>query len=239
MAHNPDAFIREVDEDLRHERLLALWRRYGLIVIVAVVLIVVMTAAKVGWDAYQRQTRQADAKRFAEAVALAQQDNTAGALEAFGNLAENAGTGYAALARFRAAGLALEEGDQSAAIEAWTALEQDGAVETRYRQLATLLKTLATFDSAAPDDVLAAMAPLAASGGVWRHSAQELQALAYLQLGDEASARDLLDGLVTDALTPQALRDRARDLLAALGPDPAADQPDSQPDDEIGEGTAG
>ena len=68
MATDPEAFIREVDEDLRHDRLTAFWRRYGTLVIAAAVAVVVATAGWSGWRYLDERRQQRDALAFARAL---------------------------------------------------------------------------------------------------------------------------------------------------------------------------
>ena len=56
----------------------------------------------------------------------------------------------------------------------------------------------------------------AASGNPWRPSAIELTAIARLQSGDKSGALDLFKSLADDPATPQGLRARAAEMVAAL-----------------------
>jgi hypothetical protein len=70
---------------------------------------------------------------------------------------------------------------------------------------------------------LAELESLASSDGPWRHSALELRALAQMQSGETVAARQTLDDLLADPLTPPNLARRAAELLAFLGGPPASD----------------
>lgn len=220
MAYNPDAFAREVDEELREDRLKAIWRRYGLFIVAGAVVLVLGTATAVGWDAFRENRRMADARAFDEAVrASGEAATTAAALTA---VATDASTGYRAVARLTAAQLHAAGGDMAAARDALATLAADAEVPDLYRDLARLLDIAAGLDQAAPDAVIADLQPLAAAGEPWRHSARELIAAAQLRAGDTPAALSLLEALVEDAETPPALRARARELAAALGSDAVA-----------------
>ena len=53
-----DSFIREVNEEIRQDQAKALWDRYGPAVIVLAVLVVLGTAAFVGYDYWDEHPRQ-------------------------------------------------------------------------------------------------------------------------------------------------------------------------------------
>lgn len=56
-----DTLIREVDEDLRRDRLARLWKKYGSLLVGGVILLVLVVAGTEGWRSYQRSTH-ADAR---------------------------------------------------------------------------------------------------------------------------------------------------------------------------------
>ena len=61
---NPDEFIREVDEAVRQEQWLKLWKRYYLVA--AVLVVALGSAAGVGWRTWQKE-RLDEARRYASA----------------------------------------------------------------------------------------------------------------------------------------------------------------------------
>ena len=97
-----EQFIREIDEDLRREKALKLWKRFGPFVIGAAVLVVVAVAADVGWTAWQESRRNAQAESFAAADALSaagRHEQAAGAFEALASEADAASNSACAAAR--------------------------------------------------------------------------------------------------------------------------------------------
>ncbi|MBV9523455.1 MAG: tetratricopeptide repeat protein [Alphaproteobacteria bacterium] len=208
--------FREIDEELRRDNVQKLWERYGGHVVALAVLIVLATAAVVGWREYQTRQRHAESVRYAAALELAQKNEPAKAADAFGVLAREVGGGAALLARFEEAALRAKSGDEAAAIASWKAIARDGAVDESYRDLATLLAALHEMKSGDPKAVLAELAPLTRDGNPWRPSALEATALAHLQAGDRKAALDGYKALADDLTAPQALRQRAAEMAAAL-----------------------
>jgi hypothetical protein len=218
VARENEAFAREVDEELRVDRLTAWWRRWRWALIGAAVALVLGTAASVGWDAWRERVRTGDARAFDQA--LRQHDAAAPTADALAAMAADAATGYAAVARLTAAQLYVSAEQPDRARDVLAAVAADSSVPARYRDLARLLDVAVSFAEMNPDAVVAELEPLAGAGAPWRHSARELIAAAQLEAGDRAAARATLDELVGDAETPQAMRGRARELLAALGGPP-------------------
>lgn len=208
--------FREIDEELRRDNLGKLWARYSAYIIGLAVLVVIATAAVVGWREYQARAQRAESVRYAAALDLARKNQIAQAADAFSLLAREAGAGQATLARLQEAQLRAKGGDEQAAIGAYKALAQDASGDPVYRDLATLLAALHELNSADPKAVIAEVEPLTAPGNAWRPSALEVTALANLRAGDRAKARDIYKSLADDLAAPQGLRARAAEMTAAL-----------------------
>ena len=98
MADRSDAFLREVDEDLKRDQILKIWERYG----IAIIAVAGVSLAGVGgykyWQQHRISVTQAAGQQFDTAVRLAGDGKTAEALKAFGAMAASAPDGYRALA---------------------------------------------------------------------------------------------------------------------------------------------
>ena len=216
--HLPD-LIDEVNEEIRAERAKKLAQRYGGIAAGVLLLAIAGVGGWEGWRWYEgRQAAQAG-QTFLEASreAAAEGADLGVFAERFGTIAQGAPTGYRTLARLRAAALLAEIGQLDAALAAWDTLSRDQEADTLYRDLATVMWGLHALDTGDGAQIEARMAPLTAAGAPWRASAREVQALAALKQGNAEQARRALQAVMTDAATPQALRDRAGRLLQGLG----------------------
>lgn len=209
--------FKEVDEDLRRERYLKLWRKYGKYVIAGAVAVVVATASYVAWQEYRKSQMLEQSTRFAQALDLAQEGRTAEAAAAFANLAADASADFTALARLQEAALKAKSGDVAVAVQIYGRLANDNGVDRAFRDLAVILGALHTVDSADPAALVERLAPLTAENSPWRHSALELTALAVERLGDRTRAGEIFARLAGDPDAPLALRMRAAEMLAAFG----------------------
>ena len=212
-----DEFIREVDEAVRQDRWLKLWKQYGTYVIAAALAVVVGSTAGVGWRAWQDSQRQAEAERYMAAIELLRQERPAEAAEVLDALARDSSSGYAVLARLQAAQALGEAGDRAGKLDMLGQLTADAEAATLYRDLGQLLAAQEAFAAAGQDDLSRQLAKLAADGSPWRYSALELSALAQLRAGETEAARATLTLLAEDPRTPPNLGRRAAELLNALG----------------------
>jgi hypothetical protein len=214
---NSDEFIREVDEAVRQDRWLRLWKQYGTYIVGGAIAIVIGTGAGVAWHNYQASQLLEDARRYAAAEELLRQDRPAEAAAAFLELAEEADGGYGVVARLRAAEAQIEAGEDDAAAASLDRLSESGDAAPVFRQLGDLLALQQAFEGTDGSALSGRLADLTEPNAPWRYSALELQALAQLRAGETEAARRTLETLLADPLTPANLSRRAAELMASLG----------------------
>ena len=211
--------FREIDEELKQEDYLRLWKKYGNYIMGAVLAAMIAVGGFYAWRQHQDQKRIETSNRYAEAQALAAAGKREDAAALFANIAEEAGGGYRVLSELQRAALRATAGDTAGAIAIYDALAADTGLDRPTRDLATVLSVLhaiglKTADAKALD---ARLAPLDVADGSWRHSARELRAMLAQQSGDPARAKQLYTQLADDVDAPDGIRARATEMLATLG----------------------
>lgn len=206
-----DSFIEEVSEEVRRDRLFRLFRRYGWIAL-AVVILAVGGAA---WNEYRKASERRAAQALGDALLAADGAAALDGITAEGPAAQ------AVIDLTRAEALATA-GDKAGAAELLRRVGARAELPAVYRDLAALKALILEGPDMATDARLAAIEPLAQPGAPFRLLALEQRALAQIAgaMPDEAVAtlRTLLE--LPDA-TP-GLRQRATQMIVALGEDPAA-----------------
>ncbi len=218
-----DSFIREVDEELRSERMRDFWSRYGKIVIGVAVAIVVITASYRGYKFYMKYQAESAGDAFMAAVQLSQQKKQGEAIDALDQLAKTGPKAYAALARLRLASELAGKGDVERAIAAYDAIAASGGLDQTYQDIANLRAGMLLVDTGTQDDVKKRVEKLAAPGAPFRHSAREALGLAAWKAGDLKDAATSFNLVVEDQQAPSPLRGRANmmlDLIASKGGPP-------------------
>ena len=205
----------EVDEELRKDNFLALWKRYGKYVTALVVALVVGTGAYVAYQRYTESHRLQRAQEFmAAAEQIGQGDNSA-AIGAFATVAQST-DGYGILARFRMANLKNRAGDDAGAVAIYDAIAGDSGIPATFRDLAIILAATHTLDKADPAALTAKLQPLTADSSPWRFTALELTGLLAQRANDNAKAKTIFAKLADDRDAPQGVRARAAEILASL-----------------------
>lgn len=229
MASTPpteEAFLREVDEELRREQIQSLWTRYGRFALIAIGLLLAGFAAFLFWRAESDRKAEAHSEQMSAAIADIQAGRKTEAGRKIDALIADGGVGYTASARFVKAALATEKGDVKSAASIYAAVAADEAVPGPFRDLALIRQTLVEYDSLKPQQVITRMQPLAVEGGAYFGTAGELTAVALIQTNRSAEAGRLLAAVARDKNSPATLRARAGRLATSLGADAGASSAD-------------
>ncbi len=218
-----DAFIREVDEEYRREKLGTLWARYGRWLLLGIGALLIAVAGLLYWRGLQEAQADARAQRFTEALGQLRGGPTAAAkAQATLTTLEHAPEpGYRALALLQRAGAAATGGDLKLAATLYNQIAANDEIAKPFRDLALIKATQIEFDHLPPVTVIARLKPMALPGNPWFGSAGELTALAHLKAGESTLAKPLFDALAKDESVPVSIRGRAQQLSAAM-PGPVA-----------------
>jgi len=203
--------FREVEEDVRRERMQKLWKAYGNY---AIVLLALLFAGIGGWQFWQRH-EIAERQKISDAFIAAQRiTNPGAAAGAFVDLARTAPKGYSLVARLSQANAMLASGQGPGAIDLYKqiAKEDNGIIGA----VARLRAAWALADTNKRTDLTELLAPLDQPGGAWRQSAREVLAYADYRAMNSKAALAKYSELALDPESPEALRARAKAMLQYL-----------------------
>jgi|TARA_R100000501_G_scaffold13654_2_gene24877 hypothetical protein len=234
-----DAFLREVDDAYRQDRMSSFWQRYGRWLLIAIGAVLIALAGVLWWQQEQAAERGRNAEAFDQAI----RGLDLGDPEARSEIERFAASdinGYSSLARLVEAGLLAEDGEIEGAVENYRAVAADVSVEQPLRDLATVQAARLSFDTVEPETLMADLAPLATEDSAWFGVAGELLAAAHLKAGDTAKARDLYVAMAASETIPPSLRGRMSQLAAMLGGSDggATLESEAAPDEPIADGDA-
>jgi len=208
-----DSFIQEVSEEVRRDRMYAVWRRYGPWLIAAIVLVVLLAAGR-GWWEGQVDTRKAELGGALLAADTIEDPVEASA--AFLAVAEEGDYAYPVVARLRAAAALMQSGQLDEAEAQYEMIKALPDADPRYIDLAELRIIMMRSETMDPGEMLDRLGPLTVDSSVWRLPALEYEAAAHLKSGDPdaalASLRSILDIPELGAST----QGRIIELIAAI-----------------------
>jgi len=226
MVDKNDSLYREVEEEIRRERMAKLWDKYGVYVVALGALLLA------GIGGYQLwQGRQATLANEGGALYnVATRDLAAGkseeALKMYQTLAEGGHRGYATLALLQEAGADIKAGKPDDAEAKFDKIAKDSTADPLLKNFAALQAASLRLGKADLPEMRNRLNDLAADGNPWRFSARELLGLAAYKAGDIVAATKEFDRILSDTGAPEGVAARVRVLMGTIMAQTLAKVPD-------------
>lgn len=220
-----EAFVREVDENLRRDQMADMAKSYGKWIVAAVILFLGAVGGYLYWQNHSQKQAAAESEAISAALDKVAAGNSKTAQADLVPLSDSSNDVTRASALLGRAALALRKNDRNSAITLYKQVEGDSGLPQPYRDLALVRRTMTEYDSLKPDEIVARLAPLAEQGKPFFGSAGEMTGMAMLAKGDKAGAGQLFARIAADKQVPQSIRSRAVQLAGSLGVDATASMP--------------
>lgn len=178
-----DSFIREVNEELRQEKALALWRRYGLVLTGIAVAIILVTAAVQGYAAWADRKASRIGDAFLATFELADKAGYDKALVKLAEIEKSGFGAYPALAQMRKASLLADHGDRAAAVAALDAVAANASTPELLKNVASVRAAYILVDTGSFADVEQRVKRLATDIDPMRLAARDALGLAAWKAG--------------------------------------------------------
>jgi hypothetical protein len=209
-----DSFIDEVNEEVRRDRMFNLFRRYGWIAVVAVLLLVGGAA----WNEWRASQEQAQSEAMGDAIVAALNLETASARAAA--LQEIETSQASAIVQLLSAAELASDDRGGEAVAQLTAVHSNEALPLIYRQIAEF-KSLVIADAGQSVETRRnGFEGLISSGSALRVLSEEQLALLDIAANDEGGALVRLQRLLEDSEITPGVRRRVTQLITALGAKP-------------------
>jgi hypothetical protein len=223
-----EAFLREVDEELRRDQMVDLWQRWGRWLIGAIVLGLAALAGVLFWQHHQQSEAGKQGEQLQTAFDALAAENDAAATPTLAKLATSSSPGYRAIALFTQADVASKANDTKGAIAKLSAVRNDSKLAQPFRDAATIQQTSLEYDTLKPAVVVDRLKDLAKPGNPWFGSAGEMVAVAYIRMNKQADAGRLYGQMAQDQGVPDSIRQRAVQMAGVLGVDAVAQNEDKK-----------
>lgn len=216
MVDKNDSLFREVEEELRRERMAKLWDAYGFYVVGLVAVLIAGIGGYQLWQGRQASLAAEGGALYDQANQLATDGKSEEALKAFETLADGGHRGYATLAVLQAAGADLKAGKQDEALAQFEKISKDSTSDPLLKSFATLQAASIRLGKADLSEMQNRLNDLAADGNPWRYNARELLGMAAYKAGDIVAATKEFDRILSDPLAPQGVAARVRVLMGSI-----------------------
>lgn len=212
-----DAFIREVDEDLKNESMKKLWDKYGLFVLLIVIVSLTVAASYESIKSWYIKRAENRTEGYAVALSMQNQGLFDDSLEALDSIINQKMGTYAELAEMQKANILLEQNKEK---EALALLEKIANDKSRSLQLRdTALIKLASYrqDGATFEEMSELLSSITKSkDNAWYAVAEDMLATILLRDGNIEQAKEIYNALLENQDTPDDLKNRIKDILSVL-----------------------
>jgi len=210
--------FREVEEEVRKERLDKLWKQYGDYIVAGACFLVIGAAGFQIWKTYDQKQRLKASDQYTVAQSLMDGGQPVQAADAFGHLADTAPSGYKELARLQHADALMASGERGDALGIYKQIASGD--DEILAAIAKLHAAWGIVDTQPRADVVAMLGNLDDEKSPWRPLAQEILAYADYRAGNTKAALAEYTALAAGAKPTSNLKVRAKymaDFLKAGG----------------------
>ena len=226
-----DTFLKEVDENLRRDRMQDFFKSYGKWIAAAVVLFLGAVGGWIYWEEHRDQRSAEQSEQLHAVLTDIASGKRQTVPQRIAELEKSHSDVVRASATLTDAAFALEQNNRAAAIAKYRAMVSDESLAQPFRDVATIRLTALEFDGIKPEEVIARLEPLAKAGTPWFGSAGEMTALALMKQNKNAEAGRLFAAIAADNQVPSSIRSRAVQVAGTLGVDASASLPGQQQQD--------
>ena len=216
MAQQDDSFLRDVENEIRRERMEKVWKQYGTFILIGATAIVIGVLGYQFWSAQKQAAAEDSGARYEAALELVKEKKDGSALTEFQKLTTDGAGGYRALADLQAAGLLVKEGKKAEALAAYDGLAGNNRADSLLRAFARLQAAGLRLGEADFTEMENRLTPLMGDKEPWRFNARELLGVAAYRAGRASEARTVLAPLLVDPATPEGVQERAQIVLAQI-----------------------
>jgi hypothetical protein len=216
MVDKSDTLLREVEDELRQDRLRKLWDEYGTYVVGGVVAFIIGLFIYQQVEAGRIAAEQAAGARFEAARRLLADKKDGEAQSALVDISKSGSVGYAALARLQQAGALVKADKTTEAVAAYDAVAGDGATDAVLRDFARLQAAALRLGAADWTEMQNRLSTLTDERNAFRANAREYLGLAARTAAKTDEARKLFLQVLGDSKASAALKERVNGYMSSL-----------------------
>jgi hypothetical protein len=210
-----DTLLREVDEELRRDRMRKLWRQFAPYIFGAAAAVILLVAGYEGWRWYTGSNAERSSDQFYAATALADGTDLAAAQKALDDVIAQGSGAYPALAQFREASLLAQQGKIDEAVAAYDALSTNQS-NPQLRELALVMGANLLIDKGDVSAVEQRVGGSIMPDSPMRNAAREVLGLAQYKAGDLDKAMASFQAIIADPLASRDAQSRVQLFIQQL-----------------------
>lgn len=208
--------IDEVAEEVQHEKLLNLWKKYSVFIYIFLSLVIIATAVYAFWKEHVHKEVNRIATLYTQALELEKQDKIEEAAAIFNEIIHAKVGGFSGLAELSLSDM-MATRDKEKAREELIHLATSSNSPSSLKNVALIKSLLLEIDEASPEVLKEKLGKLIADGSnPWAPLAIELKAALEYREGNLAKAYALYDTLIKNPNISSGIRIRSLKMMMIL-----------------------
>ncbi len=206
--------LDEVREELKDERALNFIKQHGKFILTLMVACIIGASLKIWWNDYQENKAHKAGGDFITAILKMRAYKPDEAVKKFESLFSNDSTNYAAFAGLNVASYSDFKKDYAKSSVIYNSVSENNDFDKSVRDLARFLAIKSKISSNGDKQELASeLEKYISENGIYKYSSLEILGSIYLDLGNKAKAKEIFNTALTDAQTPDSIRNRISTLI--------------------------
>ena len=211
-----DILFQEINEELKNEKMLKFWKKYGVIAMVIVIVALTCAVSYESLVAWHNKKAQAWANTYSQAYNLQIQGDYDGSLAIFKDMAEKNDGIYRDLAKMQTVNILLAQNKIDDACKALQDYINDEDANQSLREMAIIKLVSYKLENAPAEEINALLEPVLAANGKFVNTAKEMKAMLAIREGNTAQAQEIYAEILNSQNLPETLKIRTQNMLAAL-----------------------
>lgn len=209
-----DAFIQEIDEDVKNDNLKQLWEKYGVFIVLFVVLAVSATVSFEKFKSWRAAQNQAATETYMSAVQL--KENPEETLAALQQINQSSQGIFSDFAKLQIANVLFNQNKNDEAKATLQSLIDDQQVNAEVKNIALIKLATYMVDELPKAEFEAMLKPILDANNSWTPLAQDLLAMSAIKEGDVDTARTIYENILKIKDLPDNFKTKIQDMLTSL-----------------------
>ena len=210
-----DAFIREVDEDVKNDNLRVFWNKYGIYVVLFVVFCLTLAVSFESIKAWKIRRDQAMTNAYIATLNMKETGKLKESLAMLRKMSEEGNGIYRDIAKLQAVNVLLEQGHKQEALDELANIVDNVKINESLRSASRLKLVALQFDDLETAKIEEILSPIVQDKN-WAPYAQDFIAMAAVKDGNLEKAKTIYSDILTMPDLSDEFKSRVLDILSVL-----------------------
>lgn len=217
VSDSTDILFQEINEEIKNEKIMAFWKKYGLYALILVVVALTIAVSYESIVAWKNKKAQTWSDAYAYAFNLQIQGNYDKSIAVFQEMADKNDGIYRDFSLLQIANIYLEQDKVNEAMTTLQKIIDNDDANPNLKNVALIKLVSYKLENAPAEEINKLLEPIINANNVWTNVALELKAMLAIRENDLATAKDLYSQILNSGANLQeSMKSRAQDMLAVL-----------------------